>query len=71
MECKHTSILMVKDLPHCLNCNTTFKNGELGRIRNQQKQNCSHTNLEEGWYASNPPLKRCCDCGHYLKLDEL
>lgn len=28
--------------------------------------NCKHDHLEEGWYASNPPKKRCLDCGGFF-----
>jgi DNA (cytosine-5)-methyltransferase 1 len=32
---------------------------------------CKHSNLEDGWYASNPPKKRCLDCGDYLRESQL
>jgi hypothetical protein len=32
---------------------------------------CNHENLGDGWYISDPPMKRCVDCGKYLRKDEL
>lgn len=71
MECRHNRISFTKGFPHCLDCRTDFKNGELGKINKRREENCNHNNLENGWYASNPPMKRCLDCGGYFKQSEL
>lgn len=71
MECRHNSISLTEGFPHCLNCGLDFKNGELGKLRKERESKCSHKKLEDGWYASNPPMKRCIDCGGYFKADEL
>lgn len=29
---------------------------------------CPHSNFEDGLYASNPPKKRCLDCGEFITV---
>ncbi|PAF27433.1 hypothetical protein CHH61_03290 [Shouchella clausii] len=66
MECWHNRISLKKGYPHCLDCKKDFKHGELGKIRQARKQQCSHPNLEYG-YASNPPMAWCHDCHNYIR----
>lgn len=65
MNCMHTSISLTKRFPHCLDCGTDFKNGELAKIRKEREEKCSHSRLEYG-YASNPPKAFCPDCKGYF-----
>jgi hypothetical protein len=43
---------------------------EIELLRKRIEEVCSHKNIENGLYMSNPPKYRCEDCGKYLTQDE-
>jgi hypothetical protein len=40
-------------------------------LKEKMQRLCPHNNLEDGLYASNPPKKRCLDCGEFLLLPRI